>query len=507
MSKIKEDGLIINLDGTGELNLSSAHSMVMGHVPNKVTSEQVQKKLNEDSSTVLESFGLFEQATPNYTTYYPDVTADDLNPKDEEFIEPLFRLLSETIVSKGFRPIDFSKPGVLKKSMQMLLGQTINIDHEIAVGNAIGAVSEVYWQPSYKTKSGITVPAGINGKMKIDGKSNPRIARGIMMTPPSIHSNSVTVRFKWEPSHKFEESSEFYQKLGTYDDKGQLVRLVVTEVIGYSETSLVSHGADMWAQKINEDREIVNPEYADRQSFSVDTKANFTRSCVEIDYKTELSFTADNSIPGVPNIKNTNPNNSDMDKLIQELETSFGFEKGTLTAENLSAKVAEVHSQNLTQIQTLTQENGTLKTEKETAEGKVTQLQADLDTANANKSELDNFTAQTQNEAVRLYKLALGEKADENILALIGKADLKTSQSFVQQYTQQVDEKFAQTCTDCGSKNINRASAEGSNENLNGGESGNPGGTDKPKSRAELKASLASKKKRNTLFNGETNEG
>lgn len=506
MTNIKDKGLIINLDGTGELNLSSAHSMVMGHLPNKITSEQVQKKLEDDSNTILESFGLFEQATPNYTTYYPDVTADDLNPKDEEFIEPLFRLLSETIVSKGFRPIDFGKPGVLRKSMQMLLGQTINIDHEIAVGNAIGAISEVYWQPSYKTKSGITVPAGINGKMKIDGKSNPRIARGIMMTPPSIHSNSVTVRFKWEPSHKFEDNSEFYSKLGTYDDKGQLVRLVVTEVMGFSETSLVSHGADMWAQKINADKEIVNPEYAERQSFGVDKDTNFTRSCVEIDYKTELSFNADSSIPPIPNINNTNPNNSDMDKLIQELETSFGFEKGTLTAENLSAKIAEVHSQNLTQIQTLTQEKATLATDKETAEGKVNQLEADLATANANKAELESFTTATQTEATRLYKLALGEKADENILALIGKADLKTAQSFAKQYTQQVDEKFAQTCTDCGSKNINRASAEGSAENLDDGK-GAGEGDNTPKSRMDLKASLASKKRRNSMFNGETNEG
>lgn len=501
---IKDKGLIINLDGTGELNLSSAHSMVMGHVPNKVTSDQVQKKLNEDSSIVLESFGLFEQATPNYTTYYPDVTADDLNPKDEEFIEPLFRLLSETIVSKGFRPIDFGKPGVLKKSMQMLLGQTVNIDHEIAVGNAIGAVSEVYWQPAYKTKSGIEVPAGINGKLKIDGKSNPRIARGIMMTPPSIHSNSVTVRFKWEPSHKFENSSDFYSKLGTYEKDGSLVRLVVTEIIGYSETSLVSHGADMWAQKVNDDKEIVNPEYAERQSFGVDKVNNFTRSCVEIDYKTELSFNADNSIPTQSNnINNTNPNNSDMEELIQELETSFGFEKGTVTAENLASKLVEAHTANLTQIQTLTQEKADLEAAKLESDNKVTQLEADLATINENKEVLENFTRETQTEATRLYKLAMGEQADENIIGLMAKADLKTSQSFAKQYQKVVDEKFAATCTDCGSKNVNRASAEGGDTNLNQDGEGKNTNTD----RASLKASLQAKKKKNTMFNGETNEG
>jgi len=65
-----------------------------------------------------------------------------------------------------------------------------------------------------------------------------------MMSPPSIHSNSVTVKFGWEPSHKFETDSEFFDKLGTYTKKGELIRIVVNLIKSYHETSLVSHGAD-----------------------------------------------------------------------------------------------------------------------------------------------------------------------------------------------------------------------------------------------------------------------
>ena len=43
-----------------------------------------------------------------------------------------------------------------------------------------------------------------------------------------------------------------------------MIRKVVTEVVRYLETSLVSHGADSFAQKIGEDGKIINPEFAKR---------------------------------------------------------------------------------------------------------------------------------------------------------------------------------------------------------------------------------------------------
>ena len=70
----------------------------------------------------------------------------------------------------------------------MLVGQTVNCDHSTDVANAIGSVKQTFWQESFK-QDGIVIPAGINGVLKIDAKANPRLARGILMDPPSIHSN------------------------------------------------------------------------------------------------------------------------------------------------------------------------------------------------------------------------------------------------------------------------------------------------------------------------------
>lgn len=485
-----------------ELNLTSAHTLVMGNKPNKIELEAISNKLINAPDTEVASFGLFEVASPNYATYYPEVTAEDLTPVEADFIYPVFRMLSETIVSKG-APIDFSKKGILKGSMPLLLGQTINIDHEVAVGNAVGAVSKVYWQESYKDKSGINIPAGINAVMMIDGKSNPRIARGIMMNPPSIHSNSVTVRFKWEPSHTFEKLSEFFEQLGSYDKEGELVRMVVSDILSYHETSLVSHGADVFAQKVNQNGQIINPGYAARNySFTADKPI---RALFSMDYKSDLkSFTAGTLYTPEPTILNTNTNNNkeqNMEELINEMTELFGFEKSELTKENLATKIKEKVTEQKVLNQTLSTEKDGLSTKVTEKENEITGLTSELATANLNKAEVEAITKSTRDEAVRLFKLCKGTDADENILRLIGTADLNTAKSFVTQYQKEADEKFTDTCKKCGSNDISRSTALTTQDGLVTGDGKDKEGNTAPKdTMAVLRAMKEKNKKRSRIF-------
>lgn len=442
-------------DLTGEIKLSAKGSLISGHVPRVITSDRFLDKIMNNSDCETEKFGLFDYASPNYSTYYPDVKAEDLKPTDEDFINPVFRLLSEVIVSKG-RPIDFGKKGVLRKSMKMLLGQTVNIDHEVAVGNAIGSVAEVFWQESYKSKDGKVIPAGINGRFKIDGKSNPRIARGIMMEPPSIHSNSVTVQFKWEPSHKFEEAYEFYEKLGTYDKDGELVRCIVSEIVSYAETSLVSHGADPYAQKVNEENnEIVNPGYAERVvSFSED-KTNLQGNLM-INYKDKISL--DRSIPVEHNnnSKNHINNNSSMEKLIEQLISECGFTKEDFTTkdDNKSGKVVEVIKNKLdsdsSSLEDLKNDLSTKEKELEDKETEFNSLKTEKEELEKDKTKLDSVVKDLKSDAVKFYKLAKGDKAEEGILTLIENADFEAVKSLKNQYQTEANEKLSSNCGKCG---------------------------------------------------------
>jgi hypothetical protein len=457
--------------------------MLMGNKPEKVTPTMVLESF-ERSKHEFEKFGLFETATPNYTTYYPDVTPEDLKPSEGDFIYPIFRALSATTVWKGFKPIDFSKPGVLKAAMNLLVGQTINADHETALGNAMGTVRSVFWQEE-TTKNGTKIPPGINAEFMIDGKSNPRIARGIQMNPPSIHSNSVSVRFAWEPSHKMKNDEDFYAKLGTRDEKGNFYRLVVTEVMQFSETSLVSHGADAFAQKIGDDGMIVNPTYAAGvYTFSDKDKENkgIGFSAV-LDYKDEATF----SLSAIPeNLNNNNPEKPKKMDVIEILEKALNLEAGTVTEENLTAKVSEV----LTSAKeaAIAQK----ETEVEKLKGEKIELETKLQAAKLFEDNAKKFEIRLTEErtaAVATYKKLKGDTADPAIVTMIENQDFESVKALHKSYQSDLEAKFPTKCTSCGKTQLSRGSAnpeEGEEEFA---------GTGKVRTNAEARAFLQKKKR------------
>lgn len=461
----------INLKNkTGVIRLNSGHSMYLGNKPDVITTEMLNVMLSSAKNKSFEQFGLFESSSPNYTTYYPDVTADDLAPKDEDFITPIFRALSATVVWKGYKPIDFSKPGVLKAAMNLLIGQTINIDHETATGNAIGSVRSVAWQESY-TDKGITVPAGINAEFLIDGKSNPRIARGIQMNPPSIHSNSVSVRFEWEPSHALKDDNDFYNKLGTKDDKGNLYRLIVTKVLQFSETSLVSHGADAYAQIIR-DGKINNPVYASGvYKFShKDDKGEEIKYSHTLDYKTDLSL--DLSSAAIPTDINNNQNEEQNQLNMNVLEIlTEKLQLKDVTEENFSEKL-----------------QGFLDAQKTEKENSVSEVQNKLDEANTEKERLstevetfkpkaeayDSLISNQREEAKKLYNLSKGDKADAAILTMLENVDATALESLMAGYKEELELKFPSSCQSCGSTEITKKTSlnEDEEEEKEGGNTG-----------------------------------
>lgn len=459
-----------NKEHLDSMVIGQGHTIMAGYIPEavgaKAFSENYYKWKNPTPDSIAQ-FG-FWGGDIDYNTYYPNLDKSELTPKDEEFIEPMFRLLSETIVSKNWNPTDFGQNGVLKASMKMLLGQTVNCDHETNIGNAIGAVSQVMWQESYKDGS-FTIPAGINGILKIDGKANPRIARGILMEPPSIHSNSVTVQFKWDKSHPQMEDNEFYQKLGTYDSKGAMVRRIVTEIVRYLETSLVSHGADSFAQKIGSDGKIINPTFAKRTWASYEEyRDDKSKQYFFTDYKSDLtSYQEKDDTQGSFNdndAKDNHSNKNNMNKELQEfLESLFGKDMLTLgEGQEMSQEAAVSLIQNLVSSRNELQTSvDNLTTEKNSLTEQVTNLNAQV----ANLTEMatvgKNHIASLRENAVGTYKKLMGENADETIVTMLNAetTGITTLISLTKDYQARLEEKFPLTCSKCGSKDVNRASS------------------------------------------------
>lgn len=447
--------------------IGSGHTIMAGFLPTGVEPQTFSENFyrwNHVSKESVEKLGLFGSDI-DYNTYYPNLTKEDLTPNADEFIEPVFRLLSATIVSKNWNPTDFSQPGVLKASMRMLLGQTVNCDHSTDIGNAIGSVSQVMWQEGYKDGN-FMIPAGINGVLKIDGKANPRIARGILMDPPSIHSNSVTVQFKWDKSHPGMDDRDFWDKLGTYDEKGNMIRKVVTEVVRYLETSLVSHGADSFAQKIGEDGKIINPEFAKRTwtsfaEYQEDTKKAYYFT----DFKEDInSYQENNDTP--PNNINTNNqlNNNTMNKELKEfLEKLFGDNLLSLAeGQEVSTELALSAVQSLVNSKkTLEASITNLTTEKNQLSEQITQKDAEIANLTAMATVGKNHIASLREEVVGNYKKLKGDKVDETIVTMLNAetTGLQTLISLNKDYKAQLEEKFPLTCSKCGSHDVTRSSS------------------------------------------------
>lgn len=468
-----------NKEHLDSMVIGQGHTIMAGYIPEAVGAQAFSEnyyKWKTPTPDTIAQFG-FWGGDIDYNTYYPNLDKSELTPKDEEFIEPMFRLLSETIVSKNWNPTDFSQNGVLKASMRMLLGQTVNCDHETNIGNAIGAVSQVMWQESYKDGS-FVIPAGINGILKIDGKANPRIARGILMEPPSIHSNSVTVQFKWDKSHPGMEDGEFYQKLGTYDSKGEMVRRIVTEVVRYMETSLVSHGADSFAQKIGEDGKIINPTFAKRTWSSYEEyRDDKSKQYFFTDYKTDFnSFQEKDNTPDSFNDNGTqenhNPNKENMNEELRKFLESLFRDNMLSLAEGKEMTQEEVVSC----IQSLVSSKNTLQTtvdnltaEKSSLTEQITNLNAEV----ANLKEMAtvgrNHIASLREAAVATYKKLMGDKADETIVTMLNAetTGIVTLISLTKDYQSRLEEKFPMVCASCGSHGVSRASSVAEDEEGN----------------------------------------
>lgn len=464
-----------NTSHLSQMVIGQGHTIMLGDIPDNVNNDDDNLlRLNENlfswreaSKESVQSFGLFG-GDLNYHTYYPELDVKDLTPQDKEFITPMFRLLSATIVSKNWNPTDFSKDNVLRNSMRMLLGQTVNCDHSTDVGNAIGAVSKVLWQEAYETKEGFKIPAGINGVLKIDGKANPRIARGILMDPPSIHSNSVTIQFRWDKSHPELSDEEFYNKLGTYDDKGNLICRVATDVVRYLETSLVSHGADSFAQKVGEDGQIVNPAFAHKtwSSFS-EYSGNKSKDFFFFDMKQDTDYYQEkkNDTQGIIN-NNLQTSNSQMNKELQEfLDKLFGKDMLVLS-DGKEASVEEA----LSLISGMVSEKASLSEKVNNLEGKVASLTEQVTNLEAEKVSLTAkaelgtaYVTKLRESAVANYRKMQGDKFDEAdpILTMLNSETTGPAQleALNKSYKTRLEELFPLHCTKCGSTDVSRASS------------------------------------------------
>lgn len=476
------------------IKLGFDNNLIMGNVPDLISLDKLAEKIIKDTElgkNSIESFGLFDSNQSNYNTYYPNVTAEDLHPQEGDYIQPVFRALSEVIVHKDYNPVDFSENNVLRKSMGLLNGATVNVDHEMAVGNAVGVVKDVAWQDAYKD-NGVLVPAGINAKLKIDGKSNPKLSRNILMDPPAVHSTSVTVQFLWDKSHPGLTQEEFFAKLGSMDKDGKMIRRMATKVKRYHEISLVAHGADPYAQLVK-DAKIVNPVWGEVSYNSVTPIQKQAQKYFLFDYKTDV---IKNSIPKEHNTNNTSQKqNIIMNKeFLMTLAAIMGVtlanteEPGETELQLIQGEISKLVALNKTNETSLA-DNGVQLARLVAIENSYNEEKAALAESVALKAFKDNQTTELRKKVNSQYKTLSGKtfKETDAIKKLIDTAPYETLVALDIQQTTQMEDKFPLKCGECGSQKVTRSSVTQSNEDSESVDTSNSGIKSKLKEQAKKK--------------------
>lgn len=389
--------------------------------------EKLKKRLKE-----LRSFGLavdVERSVCSFkmSSHIPvkyEKTEGKLSlDEDDEYLYAPFRALSQFALVAGF--FDYTTPGILKRSTAMLKGQTVYPNHSADVNQWLGVVCKSWWD-----KSDGEVPPGINCTLKINKQWNAKIVDGIKTG--AIHSVSVTIFQKYKKSHP-DLGDDFWWHLGEKIN-GQIVRLIVTEIISYGEISLVWQGADCFAKRLfNTDSDINN------DSGSNDSENNKTKGVsnmrLSLMMVTVLGLTADKY-----GLSAANPE-VELDEAGQHMfrnDVSLAFQKLADENKHLKSLFSE------------------FALEGESPENAIKRI--------SHKAEAgEKFTEEVKKECVKFAKLSEGLSEEEELPAILSKSldncEIEELLKFKAEFQEKAEEKFPAVCSECGAK-FTRASAQ-----------------------------------------------
>lgn len=200
-----------------------------------------------------------------------------------------FRLLSATTIWGHGYPLDFSRKGVVQKAAELFEGKTIYPNHNWRVENWLGKVRNSKYNTS-------TDPAGIDADLYIHRKKKGNDDIILGLETDAIEHDSVTMDIEYEMSHPDMKPRDFWEELGKTGDDGELVRLIVTEIITGYEVSLVWLGADHTASKLPQGNTAPQSTTALSQNINNDPKEKNKMTLLEKLKETYLELVKDSSI-------------------------------------------------------------------------------------------------------------------------------------------------------------------------------------------------------------------
>lgn len=377
-----------------------------------------------------------------------------------KFLHATFRAISAGIVNPDSWPIDFSKPGVLKKATRFLIGRPFLKDHRKNMDSQIGSVRDTLWDEGDDKRS-----AGINALVRVNLEAPQSATVAPLIEAGDANAVSVTVWYEWEKSHKDMDDDVFFDMWGEEVD-GELVRPIATKILDLTELSQVWDGADPDAKRI--------------EATASNNKSQFMSSAVGVplnDDGRKETYQIAESDKG----RSDTPKESRMlDKYKKALAKVFGVDTSKVTEEFAGDVVAgSLKLEDTEGVKTLLAAKqgkvdeylGTIETrdtEIKSLNAKITDLEKEAELGK-------KYIADRRTEAAKFYKASEGDEASKTILEMLESSSLEQATALRDKFKKEADAKFALTCNKCGSKDVDRAksldtSAEGDDDADNDGD-------------------------------------
>jgi len=323
------------------------------------------------------------------------------------WVEFDFRLLTGRYLGESGYFLDFSTPGVLTSALPLFRMQNeggvrtkplkYQRNHSYEIQDTLG----------YSLSVEASIEDGIEQITGVARLHRDLAAREIEMLstdPPLLESISLSLAFDWVQSHPEMRWWQFIDLLG-HEVDGQIVRIIVTEILEIYHIALVWNGADEQAVKLAQANLWKN------------AKGDFSH----------LDLT--NSKEGEATM---------LEKLLKKFNLT-SEEEIDERIENLLAAEARVAE----------------------LETKIGALETNLQELNANKPLIEigmKYLKNLKTEVKGLAGLVLGQLSD-SMTSLIDAADLTKLEALRQEFNAKAAELFPAKCQDCGSTNVSLRSS------------------------------------------------
>lgn len=386
------------------------------------------------------------------------------------WVEYDFRLLTARYLGESGYYLDFATPGVLENALPLFRLQAeggirekplkYQRNHSFRIEDTLGYSQSVTFQSEGDVGQ-------ITGVARLHRDLASREIEMLNSNPPLLESVSLALNYNWMQSHPEMRFWQFVDLLG-HEVDGEIVRIVVTEILEIYHVALVWSGADEKAVRLSaqqlwkEHAGDFPPIELSKENKGDDTMKGIIQKLTEllgVDSENKLEAAVRQLMKKSDSVDNLNVEVSDLNVKIQDLESEKADLETRITESD--ARIEKLESEKA-ELKTRAEEGDSRIRDLETAEEESKQAIADLNaTISDQKPQVEmgqRYIDNLKKDVKGLVGLVMGDLS-ESMKDLIEHAGPEKLEALRTEFEEKAETLFPVKCQDCGSLNVSSRSS------------------------------------------------